>query len=1074
MKQNNLFKIALVFLMAISTNYVFGQGTETFDNIDTSSSTSYTTRTWTGDDGSTWTATNSRTGTATFVASGQGVGLNDDKANTYVESGTITGGIGEITLTVKQIFAGSGSGSVTVYINNVSVGTVPYDDTETGITTTIPNINQLGSFVIKVANNIGGSSSGGENRVAIDNITWTAFSSVDPTVTFNAETSTVNETDATFDIDIPVTVSNYDGNQIDLTVTVTGGSAEGADYVLNTTALTFTEDGTQNINLDINPDLDDFDDETIIITIAEGGGTPVTGLTITQATHTVTVTEDETPPSIGFDAATSSENETDATFTSANIPITVSNYSGTPININVSVTGGTAAGGDYTFTSPTALSFSTNETQNITLDINDDADADNETVILTITETSSVTGLVISQATHTVTIVDDEVPAVYSGVGTFVKITDVSDIVDSSYYVLIDETDESFAMNNTHNGTYLGKTDVTPASNTLTNPDVSIVWEIKTNGAGKTIFNSSTAKYVSYTGSDNNVQIVDDVTTDNQRWTITYETDEFHISNLAVTNRRLQYNSGAPRFACYTGSQRDISIYKLITPTTWTGNIDSDWATPGNWDTNELPTASENVVIPEVANAPIISGTTAALAKDLTITETDGLTINPGGSLIVNGTASGNVTYKRTLTYDADNAKAWYLVSSPVSGEDMTDMRANNTFASGTGTNIGFAPYDNSQANVNDRWAYFANTATDNLEDGKGYTAKLGAAGDLSFTGTLNTGDVAIGLTQGGVNGNNFNLIGNPYTAYINSNTFLTEEGITTSDITSATLWLWDQAAGSYETKVAGENFKIAPGQGFFVEANSENDVTFTTAMQSNEDPDTFQRSANTRPEVHLLMDNGEASRYLKMYYIDGTTTGFDNGYDGELFGGVAQPFAVYSHLITDNQGKRYQVQSLPNSDYENMIVPVGVNAESGQTLTFTAAAMNLPTDIKVFLEDRDNNTFTRLDEANSEYAVTLTESLNGIGRFYIHTTPSVLSVNETNLQNISVYTTSATTLQMVGLPQGKTTVAMYNVLGKQVLKTSFSSNGVQELALPKVASGVYIVQLETEKGKLNKKIILE
>lgn len=115
-------------------------------------------------------------------------------------------------------------------------------------------------------------------------------------------------------------------------------------------------------------------------------------------------------PTIGFDSSTSTEIETNTTFASSNIPVTVSNYDGNQIDIDVSVTGGNAEPSDYTFTSPTSLSFTADGTQNITIDINDDADFDDETIELTITETSSVSGLVISQATHTVTILDDDTP----------------------------------------------------------------------------------------------------------------------------------------------------------------------------------------------------------------------------------------------------------------------------------------------------------------------------------------------------------------------------------------------------------------------------------------------------------------------------------------------------------------------------------------------------------------------------------------------------------------------------------------------------------------------------------------
>ena len=50
----------------------------------------------------------------------------------------------------------------------------------------------------------------------------------------------------------------------------------------------------------------------------------------------------------------------------------------------------------------------------------------------------------------------------------------------------------------------------------------------------------------------------------------------------------------------------------------------------------------------------------------------------------------------------------------------------------------------------------------------------------------------------------------------------------------------------------------------------------------------------------------------------------------------------------------------------------------------------------------------------------------------------------------------------------------LFNILGKQVLSSAFTSNGVKDIYLPNLATGVYIVQLETEAGNLNKKIVLE
>lgn len=156
----------------------------------------------------------------------------------------------------------------------------------------------------------------------------------------------------------------------------------------------------------------------------------------------------------------------------------------------------------------------------------------------------------------------------YAGSGTFNKITSLTDLTDG-YYVVVNSGD-AFAMNNTHNGTYLGNTAITPTSGSLVNPNASIVWKIDSHvDGGFTILSEGTSKYVSYTGSSNNVQVVDAVTTANQRWNVSFNSNLFNITNAGVTTRYLQYNSGSPRFACYTGTQQHLLLYKLQ-PTTGT------------------------------------------------------------------------------------------------------------------------------------------------------------------------------------------------------------------------------------------------------------------------------------------------------------------------------------------------------------------------------------------------------------------------------------------------------------------------------------------------------------------------
>jgi hypothetical protein len=466
----------------------------------------------------------------------------------------------------------------------------------------------------------------------------------------------------------------------------------------------------------------------------------------------------------------------------------------------------------------------------------------------------------------------------------------------------------------------------------------------------------------------------------------------------------------------------------------------------------------------------INAGASATLPTGNSITTVDGTVLNAGASLIAEGTSTvtGDVTYNRTIDYVAtDNLKGWYLMASPVAHNSFSvdTFTAANDIAT-SNLNVAIATYGTSS----DNWSYFLAGATRNFLPGKGYSIKKATTtGTVSFTGTLHTEDtgVDIALSSGG---NRYNLLGNPYTSYINSGTFLANAALSETQ----TIWVYDQTLstnGSYVVKTLAENFILAPGQGFFVKANAAGgSVNFAETNQIHTS-DTFQRTSIT--EVKIQLSVNDAIQYAKLYYLNTTTTGFDVGYEGEVFGGTTDEFSIYTQLLTDNVGKKYQVQSLPNSEYETMIVPLGVKAAVNKEIIISAEALNLPAGVNVFLEDKQTDTFTRLDEANSNYKITLIEDLDGIGRFYLHTTSSDLSTNNVKQDHISIYKTNNFTLRIVGLSKGTANIKLYNILGKEMMRAAFTSQAVKEIYLPKLAAGIYIVQLKTAAGTSNKKIIL-
>jgi len=508
----------------------------------------------------------------------------------------------------------------------------------------------------------------------------------------------------------------------------------------------------------------------------------------------------------------------------------------------------------------------------------------------------------------------------------------------------------------------------------------------------------------------------------------------------------------------------ETSQANVLSDITWDGSDGSDWAAAANWDINTVPSATDNVIIPDVGTAPIIGATTEAEINNLTITEPDGVNITAGGSLIVNGTSSGNVTYNRDLA-----TTNWYLVSSPVVGETYDDAYVTANGISENGSNIGIAPYVTSD----DTWDYMQAGETATFSAGTGYSVKRSSTGDVSFTGTLNVADAGVNVVLDAT-GNRFNLLGNPYTSHVASATFLTNEAAVSE---TQNLWVWNQAtgaSGAYEVKtLADDAMVIAPAQGFFIKANAAGG-TFNFA-ESNQagSGGTFQRTVS-RPEMHLTLSNQSDVREAKIYYIENMTSGFDVGYEGELFNGVANPLAIYTHLVADSEGKNYQVQSLPDNDFEDTIIPLGINAISGSSISIEASKNNFPEGMNIYLEDTQDNSFTLL-ESDVNFNTTLENDLSGIGRFYLHTTSSTMSSNDlaTN-NNLSIYSYNRETLRVVGIQKGVANISIYNLLGQEVLSSSFQGNGVNDISLPSIINGIYIVKITSENRTTNRKIILE
>ena len=116
-------------------------------------------------------------------------------------------------------------------------------------------------------------------------------------------------------------------------------------------------------------------------------------------------------------------------------------------------------------------------------------------------------------------------------------------------------------MTNENAGKFFTHTSISPIDNEIISPDASIIWEIATTANGKSIKNGNI--YVGFNGTKNTATAYSSFTAQNCEFTFSYKENVFLLNNVSSTDFRLQYNTSNPRFACYTGSQKDLTLYKL-------------------------------------------------------------------------------------------------------------------------------------------------------------------------------------------------------------------------------------------------------------------------------------------------------------------------------------------------------------------------------------------------------------------------------------------------------------------------------------------------------------------------------
>ena len=536
----------------------------------------------------------------------------------------------------------------------------------------------------------------------------------------------------------------------------------------------------------------------------------------------------------------------------------------------------------------------------------------------------------------------------------------------------------------------------------------------------------------------------------------------------------------------------------------WSGSENDVISNTSKWSKGTVPTSSSDVLIPSSKHLKLISDHTFNAVKvrsgaELTVAYNGSLIVNDFtnngtmrlnsdaeefSSLVVNGTASGDVIYNRwTNNFEGVTASGNDVIGSPVVGESWQSVKTNNeSVIYNNGTLYSFTPYLSGFYGWSD---YYTSTTQTTITSGRGYRVATfqGSSAPVKFTGTVQTGTVNVTLRR--VN-NPWNVVANPYTSYISLSDFLSANAAVLDDskvyvlayngLENNSYWTYyntNDAAGVY----------IAPGQGFYVAAKSDNaTLTFTPSMRTIQGDDDFidGRSVSVQNTVYkfkLNINSGDNNRHTKFYFRDteAVSEDFDRAYDGVLKED-GDNFKLYSKLITNSETEKLAFQTAPISSLSESSIAIGVNMTSGQQFTFSLKDVDIPQETLVYLEDRDKDTWTLLNDGNS-YVINTSETISGSGRFFLHFEPNdALSNKDIDLNEVGIKAIHNTKQIIIsGQLAEDTNVTIYDINGKTILKTTIDAfNTTNRIDVKNLITGIYLVQLNNNSQTVSKQILVK
>ncbi|MDY0078053.1 MAG: T9SS type A sorting domain-containing protein [Bacteroidales bacterium] len=461
--------------------------------------------------------------------------------------------------------------------------------------------------------------------------------------------------------------------------------------------------------------------------------------------------------------------------------------------------------------------------------------------------------------------------------------------------------------------------------------------------------------------------------------------------------------------------------------------------------------------IPAAANVKVNGNVNLAVdesltVNDLTVDGSNSFTLKSDatgtGSLIVNGTATGNITAERYIA-GADwttGDDGWHFLSSPVASQAIQPNFVSNTPA----TTEDFYSWDevnNEWMNAKDGDGNWNSGFDANFVVAKGYLVAYDNDATKEFIGTPNTGDqVTQALTA--ENGK-YNLIGNPFSSAITWN-----DGNWTLGNVGGTAQIWNSNAKDYVSLLANN---IVPAMnGFMVYTESSQTLTIPAASQTHSATAWYKNSNEDDIILAAHDPNNNSYKQAIVGERSDASEGFDLSYDAFVLEGFAPKF----YSVNDNQ---HFTVNMFSEISDELTIPFGFQKNEGDEY-YIQMEHAIP-NRTILLTDLKTNITHNLSE-NPTYSFT-SSSTDSPDRFLLHF--GVVGIGEQD-QATTLHAYAYNNRLYVNNSLEQAQIAVYDLQGRLLMQQSANASGLQSLPLD-LPAGVYVVRLSNAQEAKSVKI---